>query len=438
MSKKFTKNKNFEVTFENTFDSVDDLSDWNTTYYYGSRTNTFNNEEQYYLDDAFQFNEDGTLSIVATRLDTPIEAFEGVDQWLLENQGKDTSFDWTSGMLSGHDKAAFQYGYIEISAQIPAGQGMWPAFWMLPTDGGWPPEIDIMEALGHDTSTIHQTVHYETESGRSMHHDQTSGTDFSEGFHTYGVEWKENKLTFYIDGQKTYTLHEDIPQETMYLLSNLAVGGWAGSPDDTTADENEYVIDYIRVYQDKKGLLEGGSGNDVLDRANGHISGLGGDDVLSLSGKGELYGGEGNDLLTGGTQSNYLVGGRHSDVIDGGRGRDVLIGVEFGDSLAGQGEVDVLIGGQGADVFKLGDATQVYYSDGDASTYGLDDYALIKDFELKGGDSIELHGRAEDYFLGAVEQGTAIFSEMENTPELIAILEGVESSAISTNSFQFV
>ncbi|MDJ0706288.1 MAG: hypothetical protein QNJ46_23705 [Leptolyngbyaceae cyanobacterium MO_188.B28] len=89
MSKKFTQNKNFEVTFENTFESPEDLNDWNTTYYYGSRTNTFNNEKQYYPDDEFQFNDDGMLSIVATKLETPIEAFEGGDQWPLDQQGKD-------------------------------------------------------------------------------------------------------------------------------------------------------------------------------------------------------------------------------------------------------------------------------------------------------------------------------------------------------------
>ena len=439
MSKKFTNNKNIELTFESDFETVSSLEDWNTTYYYGSRTNTFNNEEQYYVDDAFVFNEDGSMSIVAQKLDSPIEAFEGVDQWLLGEQGKDTTFDWTSGMLSGHDKTAFQYGYVEISAQIPAGQGLWPAFWMLPTSGEWPPELDIMEALGNDTTTIHQTVHHKTEDGGHglEHAAHTGTTDYSQGFHTYGMEWTENKITFFIDGQKTFTTHDEIPQESMYLLANLAVGGfWGGSPDETTPETSTYDIDYIRVYQDRKGLLEGGSADDTLHRANGTISGLAGNDTLSLDGKGDLYGGDGHDNLLGGKQSNILVGGRGNDIIDGGKGRDQITGVEVGAAYAGRGEQDILFGGDGADIFRLGDAAQVYYNDGDLFTQGMEDYAVIADFAK--GDKIELHGTADDYILGSNAQGTGIFFLEQGQKELIALIENVELESMANSAFTFV
>ncbi len=439
MPKKFASNKNFEVTFESEFETEASLEDWNHTYYYGSRTNTFNNEEQYYIDDAFVFNQDGTMSIVAQKLDEPIEAFEGVDQWLLGNQGKDTSFEWTSGMLSGHDKAAFQYGYIEISAKIPAGQGLWPAFWLLPTSGEWPPELDIMEALGHDTTTIHHTVHHKTDDGGHGLESQSysNGTDFSQGFHTYGMEWKENKITFYVDGQKTFTTHDEIPQESMYLLANLAVGGsWAGSPDETTPEESSFDIDYIRVYQDRKGMLEGGGADDILTRKNGTISGMGGNDILTLEGKGDLFGGAGNDVLTGGAQSNLLVGGVGNDQIDGGKGRDIITGVEQGVAFAGIGEVDVLTGGEGADVFRLGDVSQVYYDDGELLSQGLGDYAVITDFAK--GDVIELHGSASDYTLGSNSQGTGIFFLGNGEKELIGLVENVEIQALDAKGFKFV
>ena len=438
MAKKIGANKNMELTFESDFESVSSLEDWNTTYYYGSRTNTFNNEEQYYVDDAFVFNDNGTMSIVAQKLDSPIEAFEGVDQWLLGEQGKDTSFDWTSGMLSGHDKTAFQYGYIEISAQIPAGQGLWPAFWMLPTSGEWPPELDIMEALGHDTTTVHHTVHHKTDDGgHGMESSAYTGTDFSQGFHTFGMEWKANKITFFVDGQKTFTTHDEIPQESMYLLANLAVGGsWAGSPDETTPETSSFDIDYIRVYQDRKGLLEGGSADDTLHRANGTISGLAGNDTLSLTGKGDLFGGDGNDSLLGGAQGNILVGGRGSDVIDGGKGRDAIAGVEVGAAYAGRGEIDLLTGGQGADVFSLGDAAQVYYNDGDLLSQGMNDYAVITDFEK--GDSLELHGSASDYVLGNNSQGTGIFFLENGQKEMIALVENVQLDSMANSAFSFV
>ena len=251
------------------------------------------------------------------------------------------------------------------------------------------------------------------------------------------MEWNANKITFFVDGQKTFTTNDEIPQESMYLLANLAVGGsWAGSPDETTPETSTFDIDYIRVYQDRKGLLEGGSADDTLHRANGTISGLAGNDTLSLDGKGDLFGGAGNDRLLGGSQSNILVGGRGSDVIDGGKGRDRISGVESGAAYAGRGEIDLLTGGQGADVFSLGDAAQVYYNDGDMLSQGMNDYAVITDFAK--GDRLELHGSASDYVLGSNSQGTGIFFLDNGQKELIALVENVELESMTSPAFSFV
>ena len=60
------------------------------------------------------------------------------------------SFDYTFGMLSSHEAYSFTFGYAEISAKVPKGMGVWPAFWLLPADKSWPPEIDVIEYLGRD------------------------------------------------------------------------------------------------------------------------------------------------------------------------------------------------------------------------------------------------------------------------------------------------
>ena len=100
----------------------------------------------------------------------------------------------------------------------------------------------------------------------------------------------------------------------------------------------------------------------------------------------------------------------------------VIDGTQPLDVTPGQGEIDVLIAGNGRDTIVLGDIGRVFYDDGDTTLPGLDDYALIKGFDLTQGDRIQLHGTANDYALGAapggVPSGTAIFNQSEGTPEL--------------------
>ena len=400
----------YELVFSDEFNGEQlDLTKWNTNYYYGSRTNTFNNEEQYYVDDAFEFN-DGILSIVGKQ--ESIEAFESVDQYLLGEQGKDLNFDYTSGMLSGHDRVAFTYGYMEIRAQVPQGQGLWPAFWMLPSSGEWPPEIDIMEILGDQTDVAYQTVHYQDDAGG---HNLTGGyyaggVDFSQDFHTFGADWNAEGITWYLDGVEIFTVEENIPTESMYLLANMAIGGdWPGAPDETTPELSSYDIDYIRVYQNSDSILHGGLGDDVLSRENGHLAGEDGDDILVVAGTGSLDGGDGHDTLTGGSGDN---------VLDGGDGHDLL--------RDGQG-VDVFTGGAGADNFILGDANSFYTS------RRAEDYAIITDFD-SAEDRIHLSGVAGDYNLGAAVNeldGVGIYLKHD----LVAVVQSTTELNLRDNSF---
>ena len=171
-------------------------------------------------------------------------------------------FGYTSARLNTKGKFNFKYGYIEMRAILPEGKGIWPAFWMMGESGGWPAcgEIDIMEMVGGgaEDDHIYGTIHYGTTN--PYNHQQMSGNtqskaDLSEGFHTYGLEWTDKKITWYLDGVKYYScgINADgfeMFRQNYFIIINLAVGGdWPGSPDKTTEFPQQYVIDYIRVYQ---------------------------------------------------------------------------------------------------------------------------------------------------------------------------------------------
>jgi hypothetical protein len=137
-----------------------------------------------------------------------------------------------------------------------------------------------------------------------------------------------------------------------------------------------------------------------------------------------------NDDLTGTTQNDILWGGLGSDRLNAAGADD-----------AGKGEIDQLCGGGGKDTFILGDATQAFYDDANASTIGLSDYAVILDFNTKK-DTIQLHGSASDYAIGALPQelglkGTGIYSTTGNTRELVGVTVGTTLTDLNTG-FSFV
>jgi len=166
---------------------------------------------------------------------------------------------------------------FEASLQLPHGQGIWPAFWMLPSKnrfGGWPKsgEIDIMENIGREGSnTIHGTLHY----GPDWPHDQYAEEgirldkrafgNFSESFHVFAAEVGKSDIRFYVDDilYSTKTEKDLFPyhwpfREEFYFIVNLAVGGnWPGYPDESTIFPQQLVVDYIRVYEGRVRGIEG-------------------------------------------------------------------------------------------------------------------------------------------------------------------------------------
>jgi beta-glucanase (GH16 family) len=193
---------------------------------------------------------------------------------VIEIREDDAGYDYTSGKIHTRDKQDFLYGKIEARMKVPTGGGMWPAFWMMPTDsvyGGWAAsgEIDIMETK-NDTTYVGGTIHY----GGGWPNNQYSGgsyspggVDFSDDFHVYTLEWMPDMMKWYVDGIHYLTKISDqwysdgapsnprapFDQE-FYILINAAVGGnYTGctSSSCVTADfPQQYLVDWVRVYQD--------------------------------------------------------------------------------------------------------------------------------------------------------------------------------------------
>lgn len=156
--------------------------------------------------------------------------------------------DYTSGMLTTHASFSQTYGYFEIRADMPEERGVWPAFWLLPEDGSWPPELDVVEMRGQDPNTVHVTVH-SNETGKQTSVATAVSVSDTKGFHTYGVLWQEDEIVWYFDD--VAVARADTPSDMhdpMYMLVNLAVGGMAGAPTDGLPDGSEMKIDYIRAY----------------------------------------------------------------------------------------------------------------------------------------------------------------------------------------------
>lgn len=169
---------------------------------------------------------------------------------------------YTSTRITTKDKKEFQYGRMEVRAKLPAGKGMWPAFWMLGsniTQKGWPQcgEIDILEYVGKNPGTIYTTLHTKDSHGESKNSRITMIENIENGFHIYAIDWTKDKIDFYVDQKLVYTFAPNNKTEEIwpynqpfYFIINVAIGGnFGGFEIDDTAFPQTFEIDYIKVYQ---------------------------------------------------------------------------------------------------------------------------------------------------------------------------------------------
>jgi beta-glucanase (GH16 family) len=276
-------------------------------------TNAGNGEEQWYVNANYAQTaslgtytaQNGIMNIKAAPTPAALQSYVN-------------GYGYTSGMITSYHSFSQTYGYFEMKAKLPAGQGLWPAFWLLPTDLSWPPEIDIMEVIGSAPNQLETSVHYDA-GGHQMKNQTTIIEGMTTGFHTYGVDWQKDTISWYFDGSKVYEVATPAGMDKpMYMLANLAVGGdWAGSPDGTTPFPATLQIDYIRAYA-AKGDANPSAALPSQSTFEKHLFTL----PTSAKAKKKVTGTYDWDKLSGTKTHDKIVGKEGGDVMKGGKGDD--------------------------------------------------------------------------------------------------------------------
>lgn len=297
-------------TFNDDFNSLQTGSVWKTNFGYagdglGSFTLPNNSEMQIYVSPEFKGTSGAPLGQnpysvnngVLTLTASPASAELAADIW---------GYKYTSGMLISNYTQT--YGYFEIRAELPHGQGLWPAFWMIGPNNN---EIDILEGLGSDTKTPNNAIHSNAVPAAGS----ANFLPDDSGFHTYGALWTPSDIVFYADGTEIWrTPTPSDMNKPMQMIVNLAVGGpWAGAPDATTPWPGQMKIDYIRAYGLPQAVPTTPAPSTPAPTTPAPATG----DLLLISP------GPGSSL-TGGGGADTLQASQGADVLTGGGGADVF------------------------------------------------------------------------------------------------------------------
>ena len=244
----------FRITFCDDFDGELDRSVWSGHYQYGTTTEA---RKGCYWNQYLAYTENGYLIIPVTYLEDGMGG-KGAGWY---TAGIDTDSDSPNGFSQ-------KYGYFECRCILPKGADVWSAFWLM-NDGVYEAdgngrdgtEIDIFESDCYGDlfpNSVTSNLHFD---GYGDAHQKHGATQFLlsnnpyEEFNTYGLEWNENEYIFYINGKETLrTDFGGVSQNEEYLILSVEMKGENGIPsqrENAPAEDSQFIVDYVKVYQYK-------------------------------------------------------------------------------------------------------------------------------------------------------------------------------------------
>ena len=250
------KGQNWNLVWQDEFNNSSlDTSKWIHEIGTGSQYNLWgwgNNELQYYQPGNTEIYN-GTLKIIAKEEPSGITDNWGVTKY------------FSSSRITTKSLHDFKFGKIQARIKTLNGEGFWPAFWMLPTNGSWPcdGEIDIMEQWGNNGNTsvstgaahlgncpYSQSAHFYN----SFNYNIASGS-YADDFHIYEIRWQQDKISWFIDNVLVYTVTPNMypagynwpfNNNDWYLILNLAIT--SNGPSNSTTFPSQIEVDWVRVY----------------------------------------------------------------------------------------------------------------------------------------------------------------------------------------------
>lgn len=227
----------YRLTFQEEFDSWSHRAGadgrdgrWRTRMHWGDGSRKTMQDRQAFLDGALPDRganpftlEDGVLRITA--------------RWRPDLAPQLGGREFVSGVITTQGGFAQAYGLFEARMRLSDWRGGFPAFWLLPADLSWPPEIDVMEQRGQVADQVHQM-------GQATHVD-------TRDWHVYAVEWTPERLAWMVDGKLTHVVRNHNQHRPMFMVIDYGLGSWAGAPArpaEPGAPAGHIEIDWVRAY----------------------------------------------------------------------------------------------------------------------------------------------------------------------------------------------
>ena len=161
---------------------------------------------------------------------------------------------YLAGMLSGDKMYTQHKGYWEVRLRATnVSVGHHVAFWLVPVDNSWPPELDMLEIVGSNPPNPSDADHFFFNSiieGREDEITRIIPPNGTDAWYTIGFLWDDNDMRWFLDGEEVRRRPSLQYDQEFYFIASPEMGSkWVGPTTGETQWPLEVEIDYFRVYR---------------------------------------------------------------------------------------------------------------------------------------------------------------------------------------------